>query len=98
MAKLLRKQEAQIVLYNKLYDDDFYYLIKITNKSGGGCYYKQWMDFKEEIDELGITQSDHDWICEDEEYKDREELKIELEKRGFHVRLGNILEDFENGY
>ena len=74
MARLLRKQDALIILYDRVYEDDFYYIIKITSKNGGGNFYKQW-------------------ICEDDDFKDRIILKKELEKRGFNVKLANLLDE-----
>jgi hypothetical protein len=95
MARLLRKQDALVILYNKLYEDDFYYVIKITSKDGNENYYRQWMEFNKELDELCFDSSDEDWICLDVDYnKDRTLLKNELEKRGFNVCFGDILEPF----
>ena len=93
MARLLRKQDALIILYDRVYEDDFYYIIKITSKNGGGNFYKQWMEFKKELDELLFSPCDEDWICEDDDFKDRIILKKELEKRGFNVKLANLLDE-----
>lgn len=93
MARLLRKQDALVTLYDRLYEDDFFFIIKITSKEGGNVYYKQWMEFKNELDELLFSPSEEDWICEDEDFKDRIKLKEELERRGFNVNLANILEE-----
>ncbi len=93
MARLLRKQDALFVLYDRVYDDDFFFIIKITSKKGGDNFYKQWMEFHKELDELMFSQCDEDWICEDEDFKDRIALKKELEKRGFNVKLANLLDE-----
>lgn len=92
MAKYLRKEDAVFILYKKLYDDDFYYTIRITSKYGGN-FYKTWIDFKKEIEELSITPYENEWLCEDPLYKNRIVLKNELQKRGFNVVLGDYYEN-----
>ncbi len=87
MARYLKKDEAVIVLYQKLQDDDFYYSINITSKHGGS-FYESWLSFKDEIEELCIYPYDDAWLCEDSKYDDRLVLKDELERRGFNVLLG----------
>ena len=92
MARNLKKEDAIFILYKKLYDDDFYYTISITSK-GGGNYYKTWIEFKKDIDELSIIQHDNEWLCDDDKYEDRNDLKAELERRGFKVELGDYYDD-----
>lgn len=94
MVRLLKKQDTLITLYDRVYEDDFYFIIKITACNGSNVYYKQWMEFKNELDELLFTPSQEDWICLDEDFKDRIKLKNELESRGFKVKLSGI-EEYE---
>ena len=76
MGRFLKKEEAVIILYKKIYDDDFYYTIRITSKYGGN-FYKQWINFKDEIDYLSIVPYENEWLCEDKKYEDAAKKYIE---------------------
>ena len=92
MGRFLKKEDAVIILYKKIYEDDFYYTIRITSKYGGN-FYKQWIKFKDEIEDLSIVPYENEWLCEDKQYEDRIVLKQELEKRGYIVELGDYYDD-----
>ena len=85
--KYLYKKDALFELYS-LENNCDYFSIYITNKTNRGNYYGEWLEFQKELEELEITDvgGDEDWICEKEGIT-RELLKIELEKRGFEVKI-----------
>ena len=81
----LYKKDAEIILYPLIDDTDEYYSIYITHKKDRGNFYGKWLEFQPELDELGIIEEFDEWMCDKK--TPREELKLELEKRGFNVEL-----------
>jgi hypothetical protein len=86
MGDYLFKKDALITLYPKYEETDDLYPI-IINKNGFGTYYDAWFEFQPELDELSIRFHMDDWICEDDDFLDREKLAEELRKRGFRVKI-----------
>ncbi len=87
--KLIDKEDVKIVLYDKDPDDD-YYTLGISNRDYESSLRIRHdnLSFERELESLDIQFDCDEWICY-QVVSGREEIKTELEKRGFLVELYN---------
>ena len=86
--KKLFKKDALFILDNKEKDEDYFHIWITSIKSKEENYFGAWFEFQPELDELEIIGSDYEgWWCERKNI-DRDQLKKELEDKGFKVIFG----------